>query len=134
MRATTMLILGCLLLPAGAARADACKSDATQRDLDECAARDFEQADSALNGTYRKIMDRLHDDAEARTLLVAAQKAWLGFRDAECAFDASGTRGGTIHPMLVAGCRAQLTRDRTKVLQGDLTCQEGDTSCPVPPQ
>ena len=65
--------------------------------------------------------------------LVAAQKAWLVFRDVQCEFEASGSVGGSVHPMIVAQCRAKLTKARTATLREMLSCQEGDLGCPVPP-
>jgi len=134
MRMAAMLALGSLLVPVRAARADACKSDATQLDLDQCAEHDFERAEAALNATYERswiactatqtpgsCSSRLRKPGSASATRTA--RSWPPAHAA-----------GPIHPMIVSGCRAQLTRDRTKVLQGDLTCQEGDTSCPVPPR
>jgi uncharacterized protein YecT (DUF1311 family) len=41
---------------------------------------------------------------------------------------------GSMYPMVIAGCKESLTNVRLKDFQGYLNCQEGDTSCPVPPQ
>jgi uncharacterized protein YecT (DUF1311 family) len=53
----------------------------------------------------------------AEQALVKAQRAWIDYRDAEC--DAFGfqARGGTMEPMLVAGCLANITDKRTKELK-----------------
>ena len=66
---------------------------------------------------------------------VAAERAWVAFRDAECAFQGGPIdQAGTIRPLVVADCRTGLTEARLKDFQGYLSCEEGDTSCPVPPQ
>ena len=70
-------------------------------------------------------------NSHAKTLLVAAQKAWIGFRDAECAFAVSSTEGGTIYPMEFTLCEQDLTEKRTAALKAYLHCEEGDLSCPV---
>ncbi len=123
-----------LMTGVAAAQAEGCRAAKTQADLDECAGADFATADAALNATFKAVTDRLHGDTETKTLLVAAQKAWLAFRDDECAFEAASSIGGSIHPMIVAGCQATLTRARTDELRHLLTCGEGDMSCPLPPK
>ncbi len=62
----------------------------------------------------------------------AAERAWIAFRDAECAFSASGGEGGSAYPMTVSMCAAHLTTARTEQLSSFLHCKEGDMSCPVP--
>ena len=126
---------GALPLPEARPALAACEDDATtQADLNDCAAQSFTKSDTALNGLYREIMQRLgKDSAEARQL-VAAQRAWIAFRDAECSFAASGVAGGSIYPMTVVNCRDMLTSKRIDDFKFYLSCEEGDTVCRVPPQ
>ncbi|HVY16397.1 MAG TPA: lysozyme inhibitor LprI family protein [Rhodopila sp.] len=126
-------ILACLAAVPGAHAAD-CKDPSSQADMTACAAQSLAKSDAALNATYRTIMGRLKDDADTRRLLTAAQKAWIGFRDAECDFTASGARGGTAQGMIVAICKDDLTSRRVKQLDKYLHCAEGDLDCPVPAQ
>ena len=107
-------------------------SDETQTGMNICAAAAYKAEDEKLNATYGEIMKRLSDDAEGRKLLQSAQRAWIAFRDAECAFSTGDTSDGSIHPMMVAQCLAGLTETRTKQLGAYLECAEGDLSCPVP--
>ncbi|MDP9136943.1 MAG: lysozyme inhibitor LprI family protein [Pseudomonadota bacterium] len=116
----------------GTARAENCASAATQSAMTACAGRSFEVADAALNGAYKKIRSRLKDNAPASMRLRAAQRAWLDFRDAECAFATSARSGGSVYPMLLAICRTALTQTRVQQLEAYLRCQEGDLSCPAP--
>lgn len=95
-------------------------------------AADFQKADKTLNATFRQVEHRLSDDADGKTRLINAQKAWISFRDAECTFQSSGEDGGSAAPMVVAACKAALTTERTKQLNAYLGCQEGDLACPVP--
>ena len=127
-------LLALLAAPLGPAAAKACADTKTQLALDQCAGDAFARADAALNLSYRNIMSRLKGEDETRKSLVAAQTAWLAFRDGECDFEAASTIGGSIHPMIVTECRTKLTRARTEVLRGLLTCEEGDMSCPIPPK
>ncbi len=92
----------------------------------------FATADKELNSTFKEIEARIGDDADTKRLLISAQKAWISFRDNECAFQTSASADGSAYPMLVTACRTELTADRTKALKAYLNCQEGDLSCPVP--
>jgi uncharacterized protein YecT (DUF1311 family) len=121
--------IGFSILSQGVYAADC--ADQTQHGLDMCAKAEFDRADRALNNAYRETVRRLGDDPHAKTLLVAAQKTWIGFRDAERAFAVSSTEGGTIYPMEFTLCQQDLTEKRTAALRAYLHCEEGDLSCPV---
>ena len=97
-----------------------------------CADRAFQASDARLNDLYKQITARLKDDADTKKLLTAAQRSWVGFRDAECSFATSAAADGSAHPMLVAQCRTELTDKRAGELKTYLSCAEGDLSCPVP--
>ncbi|GGD92993.1 hypothetical protein GCM10011390_09660 [Aureimonas endophytica] len=129
-------VLALLVAASGGAPAAeaACGAKATQSDLDACAGAELKRADADLNARYAELVARLGDDQKVKTKLVAAQRAWIGFRDAECALRAAGVEGGSAQPMVVADCRAELTRKRADDLARLLSCEEGDLSCPVPPR
>jgi uncharacterized protein YecT (DUF1311 family) len=110
------------------------RNDQSQTGMNICAGADFKASDAKLNADYGKIMKRLSDDADARKLLQESQRAWIAFRDAECKFSSSGVEGGSIYPLVYAGCLQTLTEARTQQLGAYLKCDEGDTSCPVPAQ
>jgi uncharacterized protein YecT (DUF1311 family) len=109
-----------------------CTNASDQATLNECASKSYEKSDAELNKLYKEIEGRLKDDADTKKLLVSAQKAWLGFRNAECGFAASVNAGGSIYPMVVAACNDQLTRSRIKDFKTYLNCKQEDTGCPVP--
>jgi uncharacterized protein YecT (DUF1311 family) len=126
-----------LLAVAGLAGADAataqpCTDRPSQGDMSRCAAAAYKRADAELNEAYRKILTRLVDDAEAKRRLVAAQRAWIAFRDAECAFATAPGADGSVYPYLLTTCLAGLTEARLGQLQVYLDCREGDLACPVP--
>jgi uncharacterized protein YecT (DUF1311 family) len=116
------------------AAAEDCSNLQTQTDMTICAVGEYDKADAELNASYKQIMARLKSDPDTAKLLVAAEKAWMAFRDAECTFANSQTVGGSIHPMMVAECREAITRKRIDDLKAYLNCEEGDLSCPVLPQ
>ncbi|CAN7390858.1 MULTISPECIES: lysozyme inhibitor LprI family protein [Ensifer] len=118
---------------APAAWADDCANASDQATMNECADKSLKASDTELNTLYKQIEARLKDDQDTTKLLIAAQKAWIAFRDAECDFSAAGVTGGTAYPMIVLLCRDNLTQNRVKDFKGYLSCQEGDLSCPLPP-
>jgi uncharacterized protein YecT (DUF1311 family) len=117
--------------PARAAPAK-CNDQSNQAQLDICADQEFKAADAALNRTYAEIQKRLADDADGKKRLTVAQKAWIGFRDAECDFQTFNSRDGSIYPMIVSECLTAMTKKRTEELKVYLNCEEGDLTCPVP--
>jgi uncharacterized protein YecT (DUF1311 family) len=124
----------CTMLPAlPSAFAGEC-ADQTQAGLNACADAAYQKADAALNRAYKEILRRLSHDAATTKLLVTAQKAWIAYRDAECAFSSSANSGGSIYPMAVSICLEAVAKERTKQLDALLKCGEGDMGCPVPAQ
>ena len=129
----TIILSACLAAAMSSAAAQKCDpSDESQTGMNICADAGYKAADKKLNATYGEIVKRLADDAGGKKLLQASQRAWIGFRDAECAFSASGVDGGSVYPMILSGCLEGLTNDRTEQLGDYLKCVEGDMSCPVP--
>ena len=120
--ATIMLLT---VLYSGSVAASPC-ADQTQRGLDACAGAARDKADAALNGAYKQIVARLADDPGKTKRLIEAEKAWIAFRDAECAFANSDTEGGSIHSMEVTLCEEKLTNIRAQQLRSYLKCGEGD--------
>ena len=129
--ANTVLALA-ILGPLGVSAAEDCTNASNQTAMTVCADQAFKKADAELNAVYKQITSRLKDNPDAAKLLVTAQKSWVNFRDAECAFSTSSAAQGSIYPMLVAQCRDTLPRKRVVELKAYLHCEEGDMSCPVP--
>lgn len=126
----SILVLTTLALFA-TAHANDCASN-TQMGVNECTDAAYKKTDAELNRVYRQIGERLKKDKDTSLLLVSAQKRWVSFRDAECAFSSSAGAEGSIYPLLVTQCRDALTSKRIEQLKIYLHCREGDISCPVP--
>ena len=102
-----------------------CSDPQTQNDMNQCAARDFDAADRALNElwpqvvAYVRAQDEGADDGRAsgESRLLAAQRAWIVFRDAHCTVDSYAMRGGSAERLLYNGCRARITEARTAQLR-----------------
>jgi uncharacterized protein YecT (DUF1311 family) len=114
------------------ARAQSCDDAQSEAEMQVCTDKAYKASNAELNALYRKIQKRLADDKDTGQLLVKAQRAWLSFRDAECAFSSSGAAGGSVYPTTLSMCLDDLTRKRVNDFKGYLDCEEGDTSCPVP--
>jgi uncharacterized protein YecT (DUF1311 family) len=89
---------------------------------------DFEKAEVQLNAVYKQAlrsqadMDKQNaefdqNQAGAVKALKKAQRAWIDYRDGHCEGVSYEAAGGTMQPMLEAGCKADLTEKRVKELQ-----------------
>lgn len=101
-----------------------CDNQNTQLDMNICAAQDYDEADTALNAQYTETKNVLaaadeelsSGESSAAKALLTAQRAWINYRDAHCEAVGFQARGGSMQPMLVSGCLAELTRARTEEL------------------
>ncbi|MBZ9695679.1 MULTISPECIES: lysozyme inhibitor LprI family protein [unclassified Mesorhizobium] len=120
-----------VLAASSAARGQECdRSDDSQQMMNICAGEDCQAADARLNAAYQALIGS--DDADGKRLLQVAQRAWISFRDAECAHNTAASQGGSIHAMEVSQCLTRLTNDRIKQLAASANCEEGDASCASP--
>jgi len=105
-----------------------CKNAETQADMNYCSAMDFQKADDQLNAVYKQAVKSQQDldkqSAEinpdyvgALKALKKAQRAWIDYRDGECEGEGYQAVGGTMQPMLIDGCKTDLTNKRIKELQ-----------------
>ncbi|MEZ5797491.1 MAG: lysozyme inhibitor LprI family protein [Paracoccaceae bacterium] len=116
----------CLILVAGPAAAQEvdCANAMAQAELNQCAYQDWQQQDAALNAAYGRAVALLKEwdaglpEAErgGRAALQEAQRAWIIFRDKACEAEGYAMHGGSAEPLLVYGCMARLTEDRTRQL------------------
>ncbi len=95
-----------------------CANPQTQLELNYCAGQSFQKRDRELNQVYQALLPRLSQSRRQR--LVTAQLNWIRFRDDECTFFGSYAEGGSMQPMLVAGCKDRLTQQRTADLRAYL--------------
>jgi len=102
-----------------------CTDPQTQMEMTQCAGEDYDKADKDLNVEYQKLRKLLGERDKAADengkgavdALVAAQRAWVAYRDANCNLAGFQARGGSMEPQLVASCLAQMSRDRTQELK-----------------
>jgi uncharacterized protein YecT (DUF1311 family) len=119
------ILLSCLLLAPLPAQADNHRPEdwpeGSAMHLGRTAQIELAAADARLNAVYRQLMDSLPadgDDDHPRRTLRAAQRAWIAFRDAECAL-VGEARGGMRmwKSALDTQCQAQLTQARAARLE-----------------
>ena len=105
-----------------------CTNAQTQADLNQCSYEELDKADKALNAVYKQAMQAAKAaDKEAAGMsehyvgaveeLKKAQRGWIEYRDGNCDGMSREALGGSMQPMLIAGCQARMTEARTKELQ-----------------
>ena len=120
--------LGCVAALAAApalAQDVDCANAEGQVEMTYCAEQDWLTTDADLNPAYavaRKLMQGIDADLEAShrgaaDYLRDGQRAWVTFRDATCAAEGYTMHGGSAEPMVIYGCRARLTKQRTADLE-----------------
>ena len=80
----------------------------------DCAGAELKIQDARLNAAYRKVMASLN--ARQKAKLQAAQRAWVAFRDAECA-SYEDEDWGTISRINASACVLHMTVQRTMDLE-----------------
>jgi uncharacterized protein YecT (DUF1311 family) len=101
--------------------------------MNDCAAREAKKADEALNATYRELLSKIKQNKTATEKVVAAERSWIVFRDAELAAKWPVPEGenpnmlyGSVHPLCYYNEYAVMTRERVKTLNELMRNEEGD--------
>ncbi len=124
-----------------AAATPECENPETQTAMNICAGREFERADADLNAAWKaarafaKSADAGYDYDDGQPgywdRLLAAQRAWIAYRDAHCQLSSYDARGGSMQPLLRSNCMTTLTRQRTRELRDLLSNQvSGEAKAP----
>ena len=121
-----------LVGPGASAQADSktfsdCKTPTIQKQMNDCAYEDFLAANAGYAEINKSLMDKLH--SKQRDLLMRAQKSWIAYRTATCAFESSAVQGGSAQGMVNWQCAARMTRARVVELNAIGNCREGDLAC-----
>lgn len=80
----------------------------------DCIAEELDTQDARLNGAYQTLRSSL--SAERKKALQAAQRLWIQYRDASCAFY-NDPEGGTLQRVMANECMLRETAERAKELQ-----------------
>ncbi|MDZ8258824.1 lysozyme inhibitor LprI family protein [Nostoc sp. ChiQUE01b] len=92
-----------------------CNNPQTQAAINECTKLSYQNADKKLNQVYQQLVSTLERSRKQK--LIAAQLAWLKFRDTNCEFEKSKYEGGSIASSIYSGCLEKTTKLRTQQLQ-----------------
>lgn len=93
--------------------------------MEDCLTKEAAEADKALNAAYQKMLAAIDQDATPsdpkatwRDNLIAAQRAWIAYRDANCKFDLIGAEWhfGSGTTAAQQQCVLALTQSRTQEL------------------
>ena len=123
--ASLLLLTAGFLLPSKAsnisvqvAQQPNCKNPQTTLDMNVCSTLEFEAADSKLNQVYQQLQAKI--SSRQKQKLTAAQRTWITFRDQNCEYAKGQFEGGTLAASTYGYCRARVTQDRIKDLEGYL--------------
>lgn len=95
---------------------DACmdKSGGVTQGMVECMVAETKRHDARLNKAYKALMGSLNPERQKQ--LQEAQRAWLKFRDSNCAFYYDPD-GGTLARVQANDCVMNMTANRAKELE-----------------
>jgi uncharacterized protein YecT (DUF1311 family) len=124
----TMIAVGMFMALGIGCSAQAEDCDATQASMNQCASKQYKALDDELNTQYKAQMTYLTTPARKKALQ-DAQKKWIAYRDADCAYQVGKREdGGTLWPLSQVQCLSEQTKVRVEQLKAFNGCrQEG---CP----
>jgi uncharacterized protein YecT (DUF1311 family) len=96
-----------------------CKNASATIELNECAQADQKAMEAKLNATYVQTMKALGDadHAALKQKVIVAQRAWIKFREADCAAEETRWAGGTVAAQMFMGCMQKRAQERIKDLE-----------------
>jgi len=126
---TRAMVFGTLMLgTVGPCFAAKCETEIDQYGMTQCYANALKTTERSLQELIARYRDGL--DSKQLTLFDEEQTAWLNYRDSYCKFRSSSTEGGSVHGMIVAICREDLTSARlADIKKLTATCEQGDLTC-----
>jgi uncharacterized protein YecT (DUF1311 family) len=112
------ILMGCLWAAPGRADKQDCTEAVSTAEMQTCANRLFQEADTELNQVYRQLIAQLSTQRKAQ--LKASQQAWIAFRDKNAAFAAGVAEGGSMASLVEVTELTAMTRSRTEQLRAYL--------------
>jgi uncharacterized protein YecT (DUF1311 family) len=103
----------------------ACNPGGNTQEMNKCAEMTLAEKDRELNQAYRALVQSLKPDskvdstdyAKVKKRLLAAQRAWLTFRDNDCTAKEVQWNAFTMRGGIYFGCMIERTEQRTKELR-----------------
>jgi uncharacterized protein YecT (DUF1311 family) len=126
----TLAFAAALVSAAEAAPPLNCKDPQSNLEMKMCAQQDFQRADAELNKVYAEAVagaraqnQALRDNPgnekapDSVVLLRKAQRAWIAFRDANCAYEYQIYYGGSHASLAYSLCQVTMTKARIAELK-----------------
>ncbi len=85
-----------------------------EREMGECNDAEWKRRDASLNAAYLKALARV---GVAQDDLKAAERAWIAYRDADCAVYQNQGEFGTLGGVDAGRCMIDRTIERTEALK-----------------
>ncbi len=82
----------------------------------QCQSIEMDKRKTELKQLYQKLL-RQREESKDKQLLKLAQKRFKQYRKAECRFMGLENKGGSLEPVVIAGCYIDLTKARIKRLR-----------------
>jgi uncharacterized protein YecT (DUF1311 family) len=96
-----------------------CENAMTTYEMNVCASREMEAADTELDTYLTKAKQKYSEEKTIVELLVKSQEAWLAYRKVYCEGIYEMWSSGTIRGVMYGGCMVQLTKQRTHQIWED---------------
>lgn len=113
-----------LLAASGSAAGLDCGKAITTPDINQCASIEQKKVEANLNKVYQRVLKSLGrqdesqpSSAAVRTSFIAAQKAWIRFREADCDAVFQKYADGSIRTVMYIGCLQNHAERRIKDLE-----------------
>lgn len=87
----------------------------TQAEMNQTAIKDYKVSDAKMTATYKKVLATM--DSNGKQLLIAAQRAWIKYKEAHCASVANEYEGGSMKPLILYSCLKEITDARIEQLK-----------------
>jgi|SRR3989344_2683202 len=100
-----------------------CTNAFSTPDIEQCASISLENTEKELNLAYKTLVKSLsqpnteYDNyTEYRKKILIAQRAWIKYREADCAAQYEMHRSGTIRNSIYLACKEERAKQRIKEL------------------
>lgn len=87
----------------------------TQSAMTHCSGEYYEATLRNLDGVLARARSSM--DLSRAALLDSSQVAWRAYAEVHCEFEGSAVAGGSMYPMTVLNCLADLTLERTRSIE-----------------
>ncbi|MGK7877128.1 MAG: lysozyme inhibitor LprI family protein [Xenococcaceae cyanobacterium] len=92
-----------------------CLNPQTTTQMNQCSSQEAQATDQKLNQVYQLLIAEVSGKQKQR--LLAAQVAWIDFRDKTCEYEKGQFEGGTLAPSTYSYCLARVTQQRVSDLE-----------------